>query len=299
MVEIVKKRYFFVFASLFVLVGCNTNKTQTNTEESASNSTTIESSSFDSAESINSTSVTEEGLKNDSDFAYSVNINDFTKEVVVDKEGDKEKTYNKDFTRNKQTIVINMKDLNDYGKGIYISPIDGSTGDTMSFYPISIIDKDTNEIEVKSSDGQIRNVKVNTEFTFKTFPGNEDLLNLVGKKGYLFYNDQGTISIAFPDVDEFVEFIERTNTGANDGSNDNTGKESNLQNDEKRKEYYDLIYQAWDKQRKYIESIEDPQVKQSVQTSFSAAMMESTRLMYEFPDDAEIINEALQLVLKP
>lgn len=63
------------------------------------------------------------------------------------------------------------------------------------------------------------------------------------------------------------------------------------------KVYYDMIKEAWQKQKDYIDSIDDPKVKQSVQTSQSAAIMESTRLIIEHPEDSEAINASLEKVL--
>lgn len=63
------------------------------------------------------------------------------------------------------------------------------------------------------------------------------------------------------------------------------------------KEYYDLIKKAWQKQKDYIDSIDDPKVKQSAQTTQSVAIMESTRLLIEHPEDSESINASLEKVL--
>ena len=238
-----------MFMLLLILAGCSTNGS-TESEDPSNNVTMTEENSSHFSNSSNTSSVTNETKL---DFSYAVNTSDFTKEVTIDENGNKEKIYNKDFERNKQIIVINMKDLNEFGKGIYISPMDGLTGDEMSFYPISMIDQETKKIKVKSKDNETRDVKVNTEFTIETFPGNEDSLNLVGKSGYLFYNKNGTISIAFPDATKgvFTEYVERNNHSADNVQQD-SGKANNTENDTKRKEYYNLIYKAWDKQRKYI-----------------------------------------------
>ena len=77
--------------------------------------------------------------------------------------------------------------------------------------------------------------------------------------------------------------------------------QKNIQQDTQQeateKEYYDLIKEAWQKQKDYIDSIDDPKVKQSVQTSQSAAIMESTGLLMEHPEDSEAIKESLKRVL--
>ena len=62
-------------------------------------------------------------------------------------------------------------------------------------------------------------------------------------------------------------------------------------------EYYIIIKEAWQRQKDYIESIDDPTVKQSVQTPESAAIMESNRLLIEYPGESEAIDESLKRVL--
>lgn len=62
-------------------------------------------------------------------------------------------------------------------------------------------------------------------------------------------------------------------------------------------EYYIIIKEAWQRQKDYIDSIDDPKVKQSVQTSQSAAIMESTGLLMEHPEDSEAIEASLKRVL--
>lgn len=62
-------------------------------------------------------------------------------------------------------------------------------------------------------------------------------------------------------------------------------------------EYYTIIKEAWQKQKDYIKSIEDSKVKQSVQTSRSAAIMEANRLLIEHPEDSDAINSSLKRVL--
>lgn len=75
---------------------------------------------------------------------------------------------------------------------------------------------------------------------------------------------------------------------------------SNQKNEDeaaKIEEYYVLIKTAWQKQVDYIESIEDPKVKQSVQSSLSAANFEATSLRLENPNDSGLILTALQKVV--
>ncbi|MBM6861218.1 hypothetical protein H9X78_12175 [Clostridium saudiense] len=75
----------------------------------------------------------------------------------------------------------------------------------------------------------------------------------------------------------------------------------NTQQDEKQflteEEYYTIIKEAKQRQQDYIDSIDDPQVKQSVQTSYSAAIAESTALYIKYPEDTDAIDSALKRVL--
>lgn len=74
-------------------------------------------------------------------------------------------------------------------------------------------------------------------------------------------------------------------------------KQSDTQQDATEDEYYIIIKEAWQRQKDYIDSIDDTKVKQSVQTSQSAAIMESNVLLIEHPEDSEAINASLQRVL--
>lgn len=67
---------------------------------------------------------------------------------------------------------------------------------------------------------------------------------------------------------------------------------------EKEDFYYNIINEAMQKQINYINSIKDPKVKQSVQTSSSAAIAEATSLEMKYPEDSEIINECLAKVIR-
>lgn len=73
--------------------------------------------------------------------------------------------------------------------------------------------------------------------------------------------------------------------------------EKNKQQEVTEKEYYDLIKEAWQKQRDYIDSIDDPKVKQSVQTAHSAAALKSDELLLAHPEDSKIIKASLKKAL--
>lgn len=61
--------------------------------------------------------------------------------------------------------------------------------------------------------------------------------------------------------------------------------------------YYVSIKEALEKQQYYINSIDDPSVKQSLQTPNSSAIMEADRLIMQNPEDEAIINSSLKIVL--
>ena len=75
----------------------------------------------------------------------------------------------------------------------------------------------------------------------------------------------------------------------------------NMQEDVKQslteEEYYKIIKEAKQRQQDYIDSIDDSHIKQSVQTSYSAAIAESTALHIKYPDDTDTIDSALKRVL--
>lgn len=73
--------------------------------------------------------------------------------------------------------------------------------------------------------------------------------------------------------------------------------QTDIQQEATEKEYYDLIKEAWEKQREYIDSIDDPKVKQSVQTPHSAAILKSNELLLKYPEDSEVIDVSLKKVL--
>lgn len=62
-------------------------------------------------------------------------------------------------------------------------------------------------------------------------------------------------------------------------------------------EYYNIIKEVKQRQLDYINSIKDPNIKQSVQTPLSAAIAESTFLYIKYPDDIDTIDIALKRVL--
>lgn len=62
-------------------------------------------------------------------------------------------------------------------------------------------------------------------------------------------------------------------------------------------EYYIIIKEAKKRQQDYIDSIDDPKIKQSVQTSYAAAVAESSFLYLKYPEDTDIIDAALKRVL--
>lgn len=61
--------------------------------------------------------------------------------------------------------------------------------------------------------------------------------------------------------------------------------------------YYQQIKDAWQKEKDYVEAIEDPKLKQSVQTPSAAANAMASKLEMENPADSKIIESSLQKVL--
>ncbi|MEQ7215912.1 hypothetical protein ABQD61_08505 [Enterococcus asini] len=166
---------------------------------------------------------------------------------------------------------------------------------------MSIVEEPTKTITVTNDAGEKREVKVNTVVKVATPEDSSDPLQIVGDTYFLFYNNQGTISLATRnfaenavgtalDTTNLVEYLQEDSTAETPA----TPAESDVDSDT----YYDSIFAAWQRQHDYIVSIEDDAVKQSVQTSHSAAIFEANRLQMEHPEDAAIINESLHKVLE-
>ncbi len=71
----------------------------------------------------------------------------------------------------------------------------------------------------------------------------------------------------------------------------------NSKQEEKKEYYYNLIKEAKQKQIDYINSIDDPKLKQSVQTAFSAAIFKANELTLKYPENSDIINVSLNKLL--
>lgn len=69
------------------------------------------------------------------------------------------------------------------------------------------------------------------------------------------------------------------------------------QQDATKDEYYIIIKEAWQRQKDYIDSIDDSTIKHSIQTPESAAIMESNGLLIEHPEESETIDASLKRVL--
>lgn len=304
-----KKGYMLLFGML-LLTACSQNETETNSvaETSSTVETTTQFSESSSSEQSSETSTqsTEESRNEEENenYPYAVNLADFTQESLPD---DK-KTYQRDFTTNQENlpkeVSINMKDSDDFDKAIYISP---SKGEDLA-YPVTITSVPTEKITLIGDDGEKRDVEVSTEVKVEEEKENNDSLQIAGDTYYLFYNDEGTITLAARNFDEnpgeedldsknMVEYVqERPNSAeANEDEDTEESSEDKSEEDEtKAEEYYDAINDAWQEASDYINSIDDPDVH--VQSSEAAASQEADRLKMENPEDKEVIEESFQNV---
>ncbi|WP_300385394.1 hypothetical protein [Clostridium sp.] len=129
--------------------------------------------------------------------------------------------------------------------------------------------------------------------------------NSAGEDNFSKSSTSQSVSSTQSSGEEILETTSPSVENAVESKQENEDVQKNTQQDTKldtqpeatEKEYYDLIKEAWQKQKDYIDSIDDPKVKQSVQTSQSAAIMESTGLLMEHPENSEAINASLKRVL--
>lgn len=309
------KKISVLLFSVLALAACSQSKTDSSSsdkssETTATSTTVVQSSSSQQMSVAQSSSqqtstVQSSSQQTSSDIqeesvSYAVNLDDFTQELTL-QDGSKQTIYHLKFEskqKNQPTaIVLDTKDLNNTGNGLYIT----TTGGDELFYPVSIVEEPTKTITVTNDAGEKREVKVNTVVKVATPEDSSDPLQIVGDTYFLFYNNQGTISLATRnfaenavgtalDTTNLVEYLQEDSTAETPA----TPAESDVDSDT----YYDSILAAWQRQHDYIVSIEDDAVKQSVQTSHSAAIFEANRLQMEHPEDAAIINESLHKVLE-
>lgn len=279
------RKAFLYFAPL--LLSACTNQTA---QPSEITDNSIISSQSSSSISSTSTAAKESQTENSNstainDFKYAVNLEKFVQEVTV--YGVVEKTYSLTFTTNVSnvptTITVNTKDLNPFGMGIYIQQ-----EDVQYFYPISIKDIPTKEITVANTNGETRIVKVNTAITIQQNSNQQDPLQLTSNTFYLFYNKNGTISLA-------TTYFGKSNDTMIEYQQIDTAENSSEES--ANNPYYDIILSAKQQQQAYIDSLEDEEMKSSVQTAYSAAVAAANSLTINHPNDEALINEALEKVL--
>lgn len=296
------KKISVLLFSVLALAACSQSKTDSSSsdkssETTATSTTVVQSSSSQQTSTVQSSSQQTSSDIQEESVSYAVNLDDFTQELTL-QDGSKQTIHHLKFESKQKnqptTIVLNTKDLNNTGNGLYIT----TTGGDELFYPVSIAEEPTKTITVTNDAGKKREVKVNTVVKVATPEDSSDPMQIVGDTYFLFYNNQGTISLATRnfaentvgtalDTTNLVEYLQ-------EGSTAETPAESDVDSDT----YYDSILAAWQRQHDYIVSIEDDAVKQSVQTSHSAAIFEANRLQMEHPEDAAIINESLHKVLE-
>lgn len=110
-----------------------------------------------------------------------------------------------------------------------------------------------------------------------------------------------TTSVPFGTIEDTKEshsiaenVTDQSNTNVASNSDANSTQTSKIS---KEDTYYDEIKAAWQKQKDYIDSVTDQKTKQSLQTSFAAANSEANYLEMQYPEDVELIKDALKKVL--
>lgn len=294
-------KYIIVIFSLILLTACSKSENSEEFSSVSSRSAPAETSLSSTATTNSKPAQANESSENvEQNFPYAVNLDDFIQEIAPNEdETNKKILYHLTFITNKNnvpnTITLNIKDLNDFEKGIYISSNEADV-----FYPISINETTTKNILLVEDNGNKRQIKTNTEVKVEMPKNQQDSLQIAGDIYYLFYNQQGTISLATRDFNKnpgpedldnnMIEYIQQSEAQSTEQTTESGAtKESD--------QYYNSIKEAWDNQKNYVDSIEDPKVKQSTQTPFSAANAEASKLEQDNPEDAKIIRESLQKVL--
>lgn len=136
-----------------------------------------------------------------------------------------------------------------------------------------------------------------------TIEANTNIIEPEETVKYSELSNDSTYSKYYSTVSTSVELQTKTSTSNEINTSKFTDETStSIENDTQINEnkleehYYTLIKNAKQKQTDYINSIEDPNIRQSVQSSHSAAIFESSSLSMEYPENQEIITRALQKV---
>lgn len=197
------KNFSILFFTGFLLSACSGNTVETNGISSESNDS--EATQF--SEKNTSQSTTEHSEERE-ESPYAVTLDDFIQEITLPN-GDKKVIYHLDFSTTQEnlptTIVLNTKDNNEFGQAIYLTSSEGES----AFYPISIKTIPTKKLTIVGNDGSERTVAVNTRVKIEATHDNVDPMALIGNEGYLFYNDQGSISFALTFANHhLIEYVQ-------------------------------------------------------------------------------------------
>lgn len=251
--------------SVLALAACSQSKaTDSSSTVTVHSSKTTTSTTVVQSSSAQQTSSESQEMSEDPALSYAVNLADFTQEITLS-DGTKQ-TVNHLAFRSKQknqptTITLDIKDLNNYGKALYLT----TTGGDEVFYPVAIADEPTKRITVTNEAGAKRDIKVNTVVRVAALEDSSDPMEIVGDTYFLFYNDQGTISLATRNFSEntagtpldttnLVEYLPGDATAE-------TPSSTPVADYPDSETYYDAIRAAWQQQQDYIDSIDDDAVK--------------------------------------
>ncbi len=189
------KKILVLTLTLFMLTACSKNeKSNVNEATSPDPSTVITTSSS----TVETNSSDEHSHKETQDsFPYAINLEDFVQKIIPNGNKEAQKMYYKlRFTTVQETvhpdIVVNVKELNNFGKSVYISTEDSQ----QIYYPVTISSVPTKTITVIGNSENSRKVEVNTQVKIEMPEDQSDPLQIVGDAYYLFYNQQDTISLA-------------------------------------------------------------------------------------------------------
>lgn len=163
-----------------------------------------------------------------------------------------------------------------------------STGDTKE--PKKV---DSNNSEIENASEQSTELTNRNNLNYPKDSHNEIISNDISRESQV--EDSSNIN----DSDK-----QNTTSSIRENQDSNISNESVPQNTQQgtteeviEDKYYIIIKEAWQRQNDYIESIDDAKVKQSIQTAQSAAIMESNRLIMEYPEDSQTIESSLKRVL--
>lgn len=190
-------------------------------------------------------------------------------------------------------IILDVKNLNSESKtadNLITTKIKINNNEYKCFSVVESADDSDLENYASINSLETRLIHYLVEVPLTEVTGEMEIILTINGKNFSNKFNLEDIKITSPSVENEIE-----NKQMNDTESKNNHQD--IQKDSIENEYYIIMKKAWQQQQDYIDSIDDPKIKQSLQTPESAAIMESNNLLIKYPEDSDAINSNLNKIL--